>query len=131
MKNLLEKSRTLNKLLQKASGNPVEFTEMARVLGDLINANIYITGPTGKLLGYSFMDDFGCPELEKYFSSNTVVSESHNETLLRVPQTLVNIKSEKKECVLGDMAGQSCPMKGKIPPLYQSLSADTGRGRWH
>ena len=101
MKNLLEKSRTLNKLLQKASGNPVEFTEMARVLGDLINANIYITGPTGKLLGYSFMDDFGCPELEKYFSSNTVVSESHNETLLRVPQTLVNIKSEKKECVLG------------------------------
>lgn len=123
MKNLLEKSRTLNKLLQKASGNPVEFTEMARVLGDLINSNIYITGPTGKLLGYSFMDDFGCPELEKYFSTSTAVSESHNETLLRVPQTLVNMKSEKKECVLGDMAGQSCPYEGKnttIVPIIVS-----------
>jgi transcriptional pleiotropic repressor len=118
MKNLLEKSRTLNKLMQKASGNPVEFTGMARVLGDLIDANVYITGRTGRLLGFSFMDDFICPVIQKNFEESGNISEMHNETLLRVPQTMVNMKSEKNICVLQspEMDAQ-CPYTGKVTTI--------------
>jgi transcriptional pleiotropic repressor len=127
MKNLLEKSRTLNKLLQKASGHPVEFTEMAKVLGDLINSNIYITGRTGHLLGYSFMDDFGCPSLENFFADNAAITESHNETLLRVPQTALNIHSEHKDCVLDDI-GNSCGYEGKVTTIVPIIVSGQRQG---
>jgi transcriptional pleiotropic repressor len=128
MKNLLEKSRTLNKLLQKATGHPVEFTEMARVLGDLINANIYITGRSGQLLGYSFMDDFGCPALEEFFSSNTALTESHNEALLRVLQTAINLHSEMKECVLSEIGDDGCNYEGKVTTIVPIIVSGQRQG---
>jgi len=127
MKNLLEKSRTLNKLLQKASGHPVEFMEMAKVLGDLINSNIYITSRSGVLLGYSFMDDFGCPSLEGFFTTNTMITESHNESLLRVPQTALNIHGEKGECVL-DVIGNSCRYEGKVTTIVPIIVSTQRQG---
>ncbi|MDR1193037.1 MAG: GTP-sensing pleiotropic transcriptional regulator CodY [Peptococcaceae bacterium] len=128
MKNLLEKSRTLNKLLQKASGHPVEFTEMARVLGDLINANIYVTGINGKLLGYSFMDDFGCPALEHFFASNTALTESHNESLLRVPQTALNLSNEKRDCVLDEIGNDGCNYDGKVTTIVPIIVSGQRQG---
>lgn len=127
MKNLLEKSRTLNKLLQKASGHPVEFTEMAKVLGDLINANIYIAGRSGRLLGYSFMDEFGCPALESFFASNAAITESHNDALLRVPQTALNMHSERKDCVLDDI-GDGCDYDGKVTTIVPIIVSGQRQG---
>ena len=64
MKTLLEKTRNINKLLQKTAGNPVDFEEMATVLAVNINANCYIVGRHGRILGYSFMEGFSCEIME-------------------------------------------------------------------
>ena len=128
MQTLLEKSRTLNKLLQKATGNPVEFTEMARVLGDLINANIYITGRTGKLLGFSFMDDFGCPQLETFFTASTTLTDSHNESLLRVLQTAINLRSDNRECVLSEIGKDGCTYDGKVTTIVPIIVSAQRQG---
>lgn len=127
MKNLLEKSRTLNKLLQKSSGHPVEYTEMAKVLGDLINSNIYIISRTGRLFGHSFMDDYGCPALERYLSANNTITENDNEMLLRVPQTSLNIHSEQRGCFLNGLQ-EGCAYDGKVTTIVPIIISGERQG---
>lgn len=54
--SLLKKTRKINMLLQKAGGEPVELSELAEILSDNIDANCYIVGEKGKVLGYYFAD---------------------------------------------------------------------------
>ena len=58
MATLLEKTRKINKLLQKAE--VVEYDSISRVLSNVIEANVYIVSKTGKIYGYAFLDDFEC-----------------------------------------------------------------------
>jgi transcriptional pleiotropic repressor len=99
MKTLLEKTRTVNKLLQKTAGNPVEFTEMAKVLSDLIDCNIYIIGRRGKILGFAFMDGFVCQTIEDIVVKAERFPESYNEDLMRITQTHANINKTTPECI--------------------------------
>lgn len=55
---LLEKTRKINKLLQR--GEKVEFNAIARLLKDVIVANVYIVGRKGGIKGYALLDDFEC-----------------------------------------------------------------------
>ena len=48
---LLEKTRKINKLLQK--GDKVEFNAIAKLLRDVIEANTYIVGRKGGVKGYA------------------------------------------------------------------------------
>lgn len=52
---LLEKTRKINKLLQR--GEKVEFNAIARLLKDVIVANVYIVGRKGGIKGYALLDD--------------------------------------------------------------------------
>ena len=47
---LLDKTRKINKLLQR--GEKVEFNAIARLLKDVIVANVYIVGRKGGIKGY-------------------------------------------------------------------------------
>jgi transcriptional pleiotropic repressor len=51
MKTLLEKTRRINRLLQKSAGSAVNFNEMAHVLGELLNCDVYVASRKGKILG--------------------------------------------------------------------------------
>jgi len=51
MKTLLEKTRRINRLLQKSAGTQVNFNELASVLADLIGADVYVASRKGKILG--------------------------------------------------------------------------------
>ncbi len=52
---LLEKTRKINKLLQRSEN--VEYNSISRVLSNVLNANIYIVAKKGELCGYSTLDD--------------------------------------------------------------------------
>lgn len=51
MKTLLEKTRRINRLLQKSAGSAVNFNELAHVLAELLNADVYVASRKGKILG--------------------------------------------------------------------------------
>jgi transcriptional pleiotropic repressor len=51
VKNLLEKTRRINRLLQKSAGSAVNFSEMAHVLSELLSADVYVASRKGKILG--------------------------------------------------------------------------------
>jgi transcriptional pleiotropic repressor len=50
---LLDKTRKINALLQRAAGKPVNFKEMAETLRDVIEANVFVVSRRGKLLGFA------------------------------------------------------------------------------
>ncbi|ALS27541.1 GTP-sensing transcriptional pleiotropic repressor CodY [Paenibacillus sp. 32O-W] len=48
---LLTKTRTLNRLLQRAAGKALNFKEMAEVLSSTIQSNVFVVSRKGKILG--------------------------------------------------------------------------------
>jgi len=50
---LLTRTRTINAMLQKAAGKPVNFKEMSETLSSVIQANVFVLSRRGKLLGYA------------------------------------------------------------------------------
>ncbi|KNZ70892.1 GTP-sensing pleiotropic transcriptional repressor CodY [Thermincola ferriacetica] len=112
MRNLLEKTRCINKLLQKAAGHPVDFQEMADVLTENIRANTYIIGRRGKILGCAFMDNFACQTMKDLIESSDRFPEAYNESLLRVNETRANFQQKGNVCVFDD--AQECVFTEKV-----------------
>ena len=53
MATLLERTRKINRVLQRF--HSVDYKEMATVLSNVIDANIYIVDTSGAIFGFSFL----------------------------------------------------------------------------
>lgn len=95
---LLEKTRNINKLLQKSAGNPVDFDEMAQVLRDQIKANCYIVGRHGKVLGHAFTDTFNCDTMSDIVYEAGAFPNDYNDDLLRITETQANFNQIENGC---------------------------------
>jgi transcriptional pleiotropic repressor len=118
MKSLLDKTRDINKIIQKAAGHPISFIEMAETLCTNISANIYIIGRKGKVLGYTFMDNFYCPTMDDVVKLDAHFPDQYNEDLMRSSETQVNIDREGK-CVFG--VHNTCCMQNKYTTVVPIL----------
>ncbi|MFA5881228.1 MAG: GTP-sensing pleiotropic transcriptional regulator CodY [Eubacteriales bacterium] len=112
MENLLDKTRAINKLLQKAAGHPVDFQEMADVLTENIGANTYIVGRRGKILGNSFVDKFACDVIREIIENAERFPEDYNERLLRIVETRANFNQKSNNCVFN--VDEACIYQDKI-----------------
>jgi len=97
---LLEKTRRINKILQKTAGQRVDFTEVSEVLKNVIHANVYIAD-RGRA---RFWDMLWLMSLNVILwlarcSKNLKFPERYNDFLLRDDETRVNLKTKKK-CLL-------------------------------
>ena len=119
MKTLLEKTRAINKLIQRAAGHPVDFEEMAKVLSSAVNANCYIVGRRGKILGYNFMTDFQCGTMEDIVVHSERFPESYNEGLMRVSETKSNVTQVGNGCVFNDKV--PCHFNNKLTTIVPVL----------
>lgn len=91
LKNLLNKTREINKLIQKSSGYPISFEEMAQVLSNNINANTYIIGNDGQIMGYAFIENFYSSTNERLVKEEACFPLPFNEYLLKILDTKANI----------------------------------------
>ncbi|MGE5381107.1 MAG: GTP-sensing pleiotropic transcriptional regulator CodY [Methylocystaceae bacterium] len=96
-RSLLERSRSINKILQKLPGNPIDYSEMARVFSEYLECNVYVIGKRGELGGFSFYEST-CPEIEQVAVPNQRIPESFNQELLNVQETRTNFKLEGRKC---------------------------------
>lgn len=85
MKTLLEKTRRVNRLLQKSAGTHVNFNEMAQVLSELINADVYVASRKGKLLGSALQNRVYDENLQ---SAN--LADDFNNRLMKLDETTPN-----------------------------------------
>jgi len=111
MKTLLEKTRSINRQLQKAGGKPVDFDEIAAVLRDMIEANCYIVGRRGKILGYALVDGFTCDIMEDIVFNHLRFPADYNQELLRLHETTANIANLDDICIFND---RKCIFSNKL-----------------
>lgn len=93
---LLEKIQRFNRLLQKSAANGVDFMELAKLLSDMVDANVYVVSKNGKILG------FGLAEYELTLEWNQIMTVEQrfpgnfNESLLKITETTKNIENKEQ-----------------------------------
>lgn len=126
MRNLLEKTRALNKLLQKSAGYPVDYKEMAVTLSENIGCNVYIIDRRGKALGYAFMKNFTCDIMREMVESPEGFPEEYNENLLRINETQANFCQTVNACVFSH--NQRCKFNNKVTTVVPIVGAGSRLG---
>ena len=112
MKSLLERTRSINRQLQKSAGRPVDFFEVASILRDMIEANVYIVGREAKILGYALIDGYTCGIMEKIIYESSRFPEDYNQELLKTNETRSNLSEGGDACVFDDTQG--CFFRNKL-----------------
>ena len=120
-KTMLEKTRSINKLLQKSAGHPVDFEEMAAQLCEAIEANVYIVGRRGKVLGHAFMAKFRCDTMIDIVERTERFPDSYNDNLLKIIETRPNFHGNHNTCVF--YSEESCVFSNKITTVVPILGA--------
>ncbi|MGB4177288.1 MAG: GTP-sensing pleiotropic transcriptional regulator CodY [Halanaerobiales bacterium] len=118
MDKLLEKSRMINRLLQRTGGRPVDFAEMATVLRDAIECNVYIASREGKIFGYSLQDDFECNVMEEKVVNEGELPGDYNKELLKIRETRANLEKKDGICIFSD---DDCLFNDKLTTIIPIL----------
>jgi transcriptional pleiotropic repressor len=90
---LLMKTRTLNKLLQKAAGKPLNFHEMAEGLRETMQGDVFVVSRRGKILGSAHSPGFPDMWLRQESSDELRFPLETNEHLLGITETVANLFS--------------------------------------
>lgn len=89
--SLLNKTRRLNRLLQKEAGNAVSFMDMTEVLRDTVSANIYVVSRKGKILGYAITNEIVSSELNRSILQERRFPTESNAHLMKIEETSSNL----------------------------------------
>ena len=113
MTTLLEKTRKINKLLQRSEN--VEYGGIAKVLSKVLDANIYIANKKGDIYGYAFIDEDDDLPAVKQIIREGKFPAPYVKWLNRFDETQANPKS------YADKDGNGSPIPGEnftIVPIY-------------
>jgi len=113
--SLLEKTRRINKLLQRSAGYPVDFNEVCKTLGEVLSANAYVASRKGKVLGYYLMESYDCDAVQDEVLEEKMFPKLYNDKLLEIHETKSNISQDTLECVFDDVT--KCPHPDKLTTI--------------
>lgn len=114
MSTLLNKTRMLNKILQKSGSEPVVFNDICKLLSEVLECNAYIVSRRGKILGYNFSGSFECDLVSEKVLKEMRFPDSYNMKLLGLHETVSNL-SNKGTCVFDD--DMDCTMHNKLSTI--------------
>ncbi|MGG7163689.1 GTP-sensing pleiotropic transcriptional regulator CodY [Clostridium ihumii] len=112
--SLLDKTRRLNKILQKSGTEPVVFDEICNLLSEVLECNVYVISRRGKVLGYNFAGGFECEIVKTEVIKNMRFPDHYNEKLLTIDETRENLSS-KGFCVFENE--KECEVEGKLTTI--------------
>jgi transcriptional pleiotropic repressor len=116
---VLEKTRGIGKLIQRAAGNAVDFAEMAVVISNKTESNCYILNNKGNLLGYQCVPGFTCTSIDKIIQDTEQFPEAYNSELLSVGNTKSNFSQKDNGCVFSP--DDECVYNDKISTIIPVL----------
>ena len=88
---LLDKTRKLNRLLKNAESSEISFSEISKVLKDMLHSNVLVLSKKGKILGISHEKTIHKIEELLGEKRGVRIDESLNERLLAVLSTRENV----------------------------------------
>lgn len=118
MATLLERTRKINRVLQRFHN--VDYKEMAVVLSNVIDANIYIVDTTGVIFGCAFLDDFECDIMLENVVTPGKFPKHYVNWLKKIDETSANLRSKQGMCAFTE-EGEPCMFNGKnttVVPIY-------------
>ncbi|MBR1759833.1 MAG: GTP-sensing pleiotropic transcriptional regulator CodY [Schwartzia sp.] len=118
MATLLEKTRKINRLLQRMEN--VDYASVSNVLCNVIGANVYIADIEGKISGHAFVDDFECSLMVDKVIDKGVFPKKYAKWLLKMEETSPNLRSKSGMCAFTP-DNTPCDFNGKnttIVPIY-------------
>jgi transcriptional pleiotropic repressor len=110
---LLERTRKINKLLQKS--DKVEYGEISKVLSNVMSANVYIVSKDGLSLGYALLHDFECDIMRDCVLSKGLFPEHYVEWLLKIHETSPNLHLDDGLCAFSE--GVKCIFRDKFTTI--------------
>lgn len=113
MSSLLERTRKINKLLQKSE--KVQYEEISSVLSNVMSANIYILNKEGSILGFALLDNFECDLMRDNVLNQGYFPEWYVEWLLKITETSPNLTLDKGMCAFSE--GTSCMFNDKFTTI--------------
>lgn len=114
MSSLLSKARMLNKILQKSGTDPVAFEDICALLSSVLLCNVYVASRKGKILGYSFSQNFECDIMKSEVVDEKKFPKEYNDSLLNIHESIANLPN-RGICVFEKHG--SCDMKDKITTI--------------
>lgn len=94
--SLLNKTRKLNKILQKSGTEPVVFDDICEILSEELHSDVYVVSRRGKILGHKFTYPFTAKEEYTSVLEEMKYSDDYNDTLLKIGETLVNLSADER-----------------------------------
>src|SRR5690625_1381637 len=91
--NLLDRTRKINALLQKAAGKPVNFNDMSKTLTEVINGNVFVLSRKGKVLGVAINQEIENERMKKMLEERQF-PEEYTKELLNIQETTANIGTD-------------------------------------
>lgn len=95
MSTLLEKTRRLNRMLQKTAMELVMFSDICKTLSEVMNCNVYVASRKGKILGHGIKDEYEAELVKDKLLSDNKFHEDYNDRLLDLKETKANIKDKE------------------------------------
>lgn len=134
MSSLLNKTRMLNKILQKSGTEPVAFEDICKLLSEVLECNVYIASSRGKILGHTFSKDFECDIMRKKVLDEKRFPVEYNEKLNNIIETLSNLPNKgfcvfegEGKCIMEDKLSTIVPIMGNRERLGTMLLARFGK----
>ncbi len=94
MLSLLERTRKINRLIQQQTGYQVEFNEMAKLLAEVVNSNVYVLSRKGKVLGSAIISEINSSVMEDEILAQGFISHEYNQEILKIDATSANQKGD-------------------------------------
>ncbi len=92
---ILGKVRKLNWLLRESVSGIFSFSDLCGILSELMDANVYITNKKGKVIGVHYKIKADSVTITDPETGNEQFPNEYNEALLRVTNTLANLKGKE------------------------------------
>ncbi|GAQ26264.1 MULTISPECIES: GTP-sensing pleiotropic transcriptional regulator CodY [Tepidanaerobacter] len=116
--SLLEKTRRINKLLQRSAGYPVDFNDVCKTLGEVLSSNAYVVSRKGKILGYYLLENYECDPMEEQILEEKMFPKDYNDKLLDISETKPNITKDSPEGIfLGEKTKANAEKFMTIVPI--------------
>lgn len=94
MEELLGKIRKLNWILQERGEDVFSFDELCEILSSLMDANVYIMGRKGKVLGSHYTIRTDSATILDSETGEEVLPAEYRKNLMEIEETMVNVQKE-------------------------------------
>jgi transcriptional pleiotropic repressor len=101
------KMRKINKILHWPSNQQVDYSELCKVLSKILDANVYLLGIKGNVVGFNLAEDYKCTIMEKEVLGDKKFPTHFNQDLIDIEETQVNATNDVVGCAFNDKI--KCP----------------------